>query len=132
MIEKEKLIMGLTNSQEDKKAFTEMNKKYQNESVINLVENSNTSMRIAEWEGELVQKIYPIYFEDHRPAHGLDFRENFYVPSKYFWGKKYDTLYFNITIIWLMTALLYVTLYYEGLKKLVHSFEMRRKYKQKK
>ncbi|MFM9838758.1 MAG: ATP-binding cassette domain-containing protein [Cyclobacteriaceae bacterium] len=132
MTEKEKLMMSLTGSQEDKTKFAELNKKYQNESVINLVENSNNSVRIAEWKGELVQKIYPIYFEDHRPAHVLDFRENFYVPSKYFWGKKYDTLYFNITIIWLMTALLYVTLYFESLKKLVHSFEMRRKYKQKK
>jgi ABC transport system ATP-binding/permease protein len=132
MTEKEKLMMSLTGSQEDKTKFAELNKKYQNESVINLVENSNNSVRIAEWQGELVQKIYPIYFEDHRPAHALDFRENFYVPSKYFWGKKYDTLYFNITIIWLMTALLYVTLYFESLKKLVHSFEMRRKYKQKK
>lgn len=132
MTEKEKLMMSLTGSQEDKTKFAELNKKYQNESVINLVENSNNSVRIAEWQGELVQKIYPIYFEDHRPAHLLDFRENFYVPSKYFWGKKYDTLYFNITIIWLMTALLYVTLYFESLKKLVHSFEMRRKYKQKK
>jgi ABC transport system ATP-binding/permease protein len=132
MTEKEKLMMSLTGSQEDKTKFAELNKRYQNESVINLVENSNNSVRIAEWKGELVQKIYPIYFEDHRPAHVLDFRENFYVPAKYFWGKKYDTLYFNITIIWLMTALLYVTLYFESLKKLVHSFEMRRKYKQKK
>ncbi len=132
MIEKEKLMMSLTGTQEDKMKFAELSKKYQNESVINLVENSNNSVRIAEWKGELVQKIYPIYFEDHRPAHALDFRENFYVPAKYFWGKKYNTLYFNITIIWLMTALLYVTLYFESLKKLVHSFEMRRKYKQKK
>jgi ABC transport system ATP-binding/permease protein len=132
MTEKEKLLIELTDSQEDKKVLADMNSKYQNESVIRMVENANDAVRIAEWQGELVQKIYPIYFEDHRPAHRLDFRENFYVPAKYFWGKKYDTLYFNIIIIWLMTALLYATLYYEGLKKLVHSFEMRRKYKQKK
>lgn len=130
--EKEKLIIGLTPSDEDKKKFADMNKKYQNESVISMVENSNNSVRIVEWEGELVQKIYPIYFADHRPAHMFDFRENFYVPSKYFLGNKYDTLYFNIIIIWLMTAILYATLYFEALKKLVHSFEMRRKYKRKK
>jgi ABC transport system ATP-binding/permease protein len=88
-------------------------------------------VRIAEWEGELVQKIYPIYFDDHRPANGFDFRENFYVPTKYFLGNKYDTLYFNIAIIWSMTLLLYVALYFEGLKKLVHSLEMRRRYKKK-
>jgi ABC transport system ATP-binding/permease protein len=132
MTEKEKLTIALTSSPEDKKEFEDMNKRYQNESVIRMVENSSGAVRIAEWQGELVQKIYPIYFNDHRPAHLLDFRENFYVPVKYFWGKKYDTLYFNITIIWLMTALLYGTLYFKVLKKLVHSFEMRRRYKQKK
>jgi ABC transport system ATP-binding/permease protein len=132
MAEKEKMILSLTSSAETKNSFDELSKKYQNESVIRMVENSNDAVRIAEWEGELVQKIYPIYFVDHRPTNGFDFRENFYVPTKYFLGKKYDTLYFNITIIWSMTILLYVALYFEWLKKLVHSFEMRRRYKKKK
>jgi ABC transport system ATP-binding/permease protein len=132
MNDKEKLMASMTDSPERRKQLDDMNKKYQNESVIRMVENSSDPVRIAEWRGELVQKIYPIYFNDHRPTHLLDFRENFYVPEKYFWGKKFDTLYFNITIIWIMTVLLYIALYFEGLKKLVHSFEMRRKYKQKK
>ncbi|MFM8833406.1 MAG: hypothetical protein ACKOEV_07240, partial [Cytophagales bacterium] len=66
--------------------------------------------------------------EDHRPNHQLDFRENFYVPQKHFWGKKFDTLYFNIAVIWLMTVVLFVTLYFDLLKKLVHALEMRRRY----
>ncbi len=132
MAEKENLMMTLTDSPDKRRDLDEMNKKYQNSQVISMVENSNTAVRIAEWRGELVQKIYPIYFNDHRPAHLLDFRENFYVPVKYFSGKKYDTLNFNIAIIWLMTFLLFIALYFELLKKLVHSFEMRRRYKQRK
>jgi hypothetical protein len=97
-----------------------------------MVERSNETVRIAEWRGELVQKIYPIYFEDHRPRHLLDFRENFYVPAKYFWGRKIDTLYFNIGMIWAMTVVLFVTLYFDLLKKLVDALEMRRKYRNKK
>ncbi|NOS90813.1 MAG: hypothetical protein HOP30_02720, partial [Cyclobacteriaceae bacterium] len=62
----------------------------------------------------------------------FDFRENFYVPQKHFMGRKFDTLYFNIAIIWLMTIILYVTLYLEVLKKLVHALAMRRKYNKKK
>lgn len=130
--EKEKLMMEMTKTPEQKAAFEQMRLKYQNESVIRLVENSTDLVRIVEWKGELVQKIYPIFFEDHRPAHYFDFRENFYVPQKYFMGRKFDTLYFNITVIWLMTIILYVTLYFEVLKKLVHALAMRRKYKQKK
>lgn len=130
--EKEKLMMEMTKTPEQKAAFEQMRLKYQNESVNRLVENSTDLMRIVEWRGELVQKIYPIFFEDHRPAHHFDFRENFYVPQKHFMGRKFDTLYFNITVIWLMTIILYVTLYFEVLKKLVHALAMRRKYKQKK
>lgn len=130
--EKEKLMMEMTKTPEQKTAFEQMRLKYQNESVIRLVENSTDPVRIVEWKGELVQKIYPIFFEDHRPAHYFDFRENFYVPQKHFMGRKFDTLYFNITVIWLMTIILYVTLYFEVLKKLVHALAMRRKYKQKK
>lgn len=128
---KEEAIMSLTKSVESKQAFDAMKMKYQNESVSRMVENSSNAVRIVEWEGELVQKIYPVYFEDHRPDNLIDFRENFYVPAKYFWGKKYDTLYFNIAVIWVMTIFLFVTLYFELLKKAVHGFAMRRKYRKK-
>jgi ABC-type multidrug transport system ATPase subunit/uncharacterized tellurite resistance protein B-like protein len=130
--EKEKMIMEMTKTPEQREEFDRMRLKYQNESVNRLVENSTDPVRIVEWKGELVQKIYPIFFEDHRPANHFDFRENFYVPQKHFMGRKFDTLYFNIAIIWLMTIILYVTLYFEVLKKLVHALAMRRKYKQKK
>jgi ABC-type multidrug transport system ATPase subunit len=132
MAEKENLVKKLTATPEQAKLFDAMRLKFQNESVNRMVENANDVVRIAEWDGELVQKIYPIYFEDHRPSHLLDFSENFYVPQKHFWGQKIDTLYFNILVIWLMTVALFVTLYFDSLKKLVHALEMRRRYGRKK
>jgi hypothetical protein len=132
MTDKEKLVTQLTSTPERKAQYDAMRLKFQNEAVNQMVERSNETVRIAEWRGELVQKIYPIYFEDHRPRHLLDFRENFYVPAKYFWGRKIDTLYFNIGMIWAMTVVLFVTLYFDLLKKLVDALEMRRKYRNKK
>jgi ABC-type multidrug transport system ATPase subunit/uncharacterized tellurite resistance protein B-like protein len=129
--EKEKLIMELTDTPEKKVAFDDLRMRYQNQAVTNSVENTNAVVRIASWKGELVQKIYPIYFDDHRPANQFDFRENFYVPTKLFMGKKYDTLYFNVAVIWAMTIFLFITLYFDLLKKAIHSLEMRRKYKGK-
>ncbi len=131
MNEKELLMLQLTDSPERKIAFEQLQLKYQNEAVSRTVENANSVVRIAEWRGELVQKVYPIYFYDHRPLHRFDFRENFYVPEKSFWNSKFDTLYFNIAVIWAMAVLLYGTLYFELLKKAVVGFEMRRKYKTK-
>ncbi len=127
-VEKEKLLAYLTDGEEKKVAFEKLKLKYKNNKVTTMVENVQTPVRIVEWEGELVQKIYPIYFNEHRPNHFFDFRDNFYIPAKYFAGQKFDTLYFNLSIIWLMTGFLYLTLYYELLKKAVHGFAMRRKY----
>lgn len=129
--EKEKLMMELTNTPEKKIAFDDLRLRYQNQAVTNSVENTNAVVRIASWKGELVQKIYPIYFDDHRPTNQFDFRENFYVPTRLFLGKKYDTLYFNVAVIWSMTIFLFITLYFDLLKKAIHSMEMRRKYKGK-
>ncbi|HLZ17877.1 MAG TPA: hypothetical protein VKQ08_12585, partial [Cyclobacteriaceae bacterium] len=126
--EKEKLITSLTDGEEKKVAFDGLKKKFQNEEVTMMVENTRTAARIVEWDGELIQKIYPIYFNEHRPEHLFDFRDNFYIPTKYFAGRKFDTLYFNLTVIWLMTSFLYVMLYYEILKKVIHGLAMRRKY----
>ncbi|GHN02830.1 hypothetical protein WSM22_43190 [Cytophagales bacterium WSM2-2] len=128
---REKLMLELTDDEEKKVAFEQLKMKYQNEAVTTMVENTQNPMRIVEWNGELIQKIYPIYFNEHRPDHIFDFRDNFYIPVKYFLGKKFDTLYFNLTVIWLMTIVLYVTLYYELLKKAVHGVIIRKKYGKK-
>jgi ABC-type multidrug transport system ATPase subunit len=130
--DKDKLMKSLTDGDEKNAAFEKLKLKFQNDAVTKMVENTQSPLRIVEWDGELVQKIYPIYFNEHRPDHALDFRDNFYIPQKYFMNKKFDTLYFNLAVIWLMCGFLYVTLYYELLKKAVHGFTMRRKYGGKK
>jgi len=129
--EKEKLMLQLTDDEEKKVAYEKQKMKYQNEAVTTMVENTQSPMRIVEWDGELIQKIYPIYFNEHRPDHLFDFRDNFYIPVKYFAGQKFDTLYFNLTVIWLMTITLYVALYFEFLKKAVHGVLIRKKYGRK-
>jgi len=128
---REELIAGMTNTPEKLAEFNRMKERYENEAVTNLVENNVSAVRIVEWNGELLQKIYPIYSEDHRPANKLDFRAAFYSPTKQFLGVKFNTLYFNIAVIWCMTIVLYITLYFELLKKLVNSVEMWRKYSRK-
>ncbi len=129
--EKERMIMSLTASAEGLEAYEKNRLKYQNETVKQMVENSATTVRVVEWKGELAQKIYPIYFDDHRPANIFDFTANFYVPTKHFLGRYYDTFYFNIAVIWVMTALLFVMLYFELLQKAVKGFELRRKYRKR-
>ena len=130
--ERESLVAQLTDTPEKRKRYQAFRLRYENESVTSMVENSNETSRIVEWKGRLVQKFYPIYFKDHRPRNYFDFQSNFFVPTKYFMGRTFDTFYFNLTVIWFMTIFLFITLYFDVFKKLVHGFESRRKYRRKK
>lgn len=115
---KEKAIYILTSNEEKKEQFNYLRTHYFNQAVSDLVKNANDANRIVEEDGELVQKIYPVYM-DPQPAHMLDFRAQFYAGSKYFGGYIFETLYFNLLVIWLMTFILYGTLYYDVFRKLL-------------
>jgi ABC-type multidrug transport system ATPase subunit len=129
MANKDKTIVQLTNTPEKMTSFSALKMKSQNKAVSDMVENANDPIRIVEWKGELIQKIYPVYFDDHRPHNRFDFTGNFFIPTKHFLGRNYPTIYFNVAMIWFMIIMLYAALYYEVLKKLVHALETRRKYR---
>lgn len=96
--------------------------KYYNESLADLVKNVNTKERLMEYKGELIQQINPI-FQDPKPSSVLDYRTAFFFPEKNLFGVSISTYIFNILVIWLMSIGLYLTLYFELLRKLISSFE---------
>ena len=115
---KEKLINSMTNTPEREKEFEEFKNSYQNESIADLVKNNSEMHRIIEKDGKLIQKIFPIY-KDPDPAHMVDFDAQFYMPSKHFLNRNIDTLYFNLGVIWSMTLVLAIALYFEILRKVI-------------
>lgn len=129
--ERENLIAELTNTPSKALQYEADKTRFANKAVTDAVENISSPQRIVEYKGTLVQKIYPIYLNDHKPAHLFDFSANLYQPSKHFAGVYFDTLYFNLTIIWLMTLLLFITLYIDALKRLIKRLEGSRKYRVK-
>ena len=74
--------------------------------------------RIIETEGKLVQKIYPVY-KDPDPDHMVDFDAQFYMPAKHFLNQNIDTFWFNLGVIWSMTLVLAIALYWEVLRKVI-------------
>ncbi len=93
---------------------------YFNESLTDIVKKVFEKNKILEYKHQLVQQINPI-FRDPVPAGYFSFRSHFYAPTKHFMGRFFDTYYFNIVFIWLLTLLLYITLYYDFLKKAIDS-----------
>lgn len=94
---------------------------YHNESLSELVRNINVEKRILEHDGRLLQQIDPIFHVPEMPAHILDYRTHFYAPKKHFFNTLFDTYGFNVAVIWLMSLLLYVTLYFETFRKMFRS-----------
>ncbi len=128
---REQLVAGLTNTPEKALRYETERARFTNKAVTDAVENISSPERIVEYNGTLVQKIFPIYLNDHKPAHIFDFSANLYQPTKHFAGRYFDTLYFNLVVIWVMTLLLFATLYFDVLKRLIKRLEGSRKYRSK-
>lgn len=119
-----------TNTPEKELAFEAFRKRYANKEVGDWVKNVTAQQRIIEYKGRFIQKYFPIYMEEHRPKHVFDYTANFYQPTKHFAGRVYNTFYFNLVIIWLMTLFLFIALYFDWLRKLIVLIE-NRKYKRR-
>ncbi|MCW5912327.1 MAG: ATP-binding cassette domain-containing protein [Cyclobacteriaceae bacterium] len=115
---KDAKVSAMTRTPELEKEFEAYRNRYQNESIAELVKNIVESHRIIEKDGKLVQKIFPIYKEPD-PSHMVDFNAQFYMPAKHFLNQNIDTFYFNLGVIWSMTLVLAITLYFEVLRRIV-------------
>ena len=129
--EKERRVAELTDTPAKAKLYESARMHYVNDAVTDGVLNSSALQRIVEYDSRLIQKIYPIYQDEHKPRHFFDFSANLYQPTKHFAGSSWNTLYFNVVVIWSMTAGLFVTLYFDVLKHLVTWLESTRKSKKK-
>ncbi|MCH7513863.1 MAG: ATP-binding cassette domain-containing protein [Bacteroidetes bacterium] len=118
--EKDAILRKITGNPEMKKQFERLRETYSNESVSNIVRNITEQNRIVERDGRLIRKLSPVYMTPVDPANMLDFRTQFYVAEKYFAGKFFPTPVFNIVFIWLMSIILYATLYFDILRKIVN------------
>jgi ABC-type multidrug transport system ATPase subunit len=116
--EKDNKVLNMTNTAEKERAFENFKNSHYNEAIADAVKNITETNRIIELDGKLIQKIYPIY-KDPDPSHMVDFDAQFYMPAKHFLNRNMDTLYFNLGVIWTMTFLLAITLYFELLRKLI-------------
>ncbi len=115
---KEEMIFSLTDTPEKQAGFNGFREAYHNESIAELVKNLTETHRIIEYDGKLIQKIYPIYKEPD-PDHAIDFDAQFYMPSKHFLNQDVDTFYFNTAVIWSMSLVLAIALYFDLLRKVI-------------
>ncbi|MEQ9290195.1 MAG: ATP-binding cassette domain-containing protein [Cyclobacteriaceae bacterium] len=118
---KDQLIASMIKTPEGEEAYNRLRNENENENVVFYLKNSTAENRILNTGDELIRKINPIYM-DPVPAGALDFRTQFYAPSKHIAGRYFDTSCFNVIIIWIMSIVLVFTLYFDVMRKLVTGF----------
>ncbi len=115
---KEALIRDRTSTPEKQAEFQKFREAYHNEAIADAVKNLAETHRVIEKDGKLVQKIYPIY-KNPDPDHIVDFDAQFYMPAKHFLSQDVDTFIFNNGVIWSMTIVLGIALYFDVLRKII-------------
>jgi ABC-type multidrug transport system ATPase subunit len=99
--------------------FVRLKDKNYNENLANIVLNRLATNKIYDAGDRLIQKADPVFM---RPLSRTG-RAHFYAPYKQLGNLKINTLIFNIAAIWVMSMVLFVTLYYNVLKRFVRLLE---------
>jgi ABC transport system ATP-binding/permease protein len=97
------------------KEFIKMRGKDYNENLADILLNRLTTSKIYDAGDKYIQKADPVFM---RPGSKYG-RTHFYAPYKQIGNLKIETLIFNIVIIWLMVFFLFITLYYNILKRFI-------------
>ncbi len=98
-----------------KAAFIELKDDYTNNRLREIVLDDFGREKIVETRDRYIQKYEPVYM---RPV-SRNGRAHFYAPYKKIGDLAAETLWFNVTILWLASLLLYIALYFRLLKKAV-------------
>lgn len=113
---KESIIAGMTATPEGKRAYFKLLDTYRNESLADIATNRNDVNLITESNGELVQKVDPVYL---RPVEGGFFDAQFYAPVKRLFGASIPTLWANVLLLWGLTVLFALTLKWNIFPKVI-------------
>ena len=102
---------------EDK--FLDLRSKSYNEGLADVVLNRMSKNKIYDSDDRLIQKADPVFM-----IPGSKYgRAHFFAPFKQVGNLKIATLIFNIIVIWLMIFTLFVTLYFNLLKRFIAFLE---------
>ena len=102
-----------------KEEFKNLEKKYHNEFLADLLRNRNQLDMVYRGKDQLIQKKDPIYMQPYSHMG----RAHFYAPNKVIGDNKISTFHFNVAFIWIMTIVLYLALLHNTLKKTIAFFD---------
>ena len=103
-------------------ALIDLKNTYYNSSLADLARNNKEIDKIIPYKNKLIRKFEPVYME---PTSRVG-RAHFYAPVKIIGNSTFDTLLFNVIVLWTMSFMLYLTLYFDVIRKTISFFEIAR------
>ncbi|CAN5270472.1 ATP-binding cassette domain-containing protein [soil metagenome] len=102
---------------EAKKAeFNRTKDDYLSESMADLVLNKNEFNKIIEQDGILIQRADPVFLEPYQSNYG---NSHFFAPRKKIFGHYFETFWVNLCVLWGMSLIMAITLYFDVLRKII-------------
>lgn len=127
--QKDAYIQQQQASPELKEKYLDLKRRYHNDALADFVTNNRETERVIEYNNHLYQKASPIYLDPRNKF----LRAHFYAPRKRLGNYYIDTYWLNLGVIWVMSIILYVLLYYGVLRRILNSSEnISRDYQDKK
>lgn len=115
--QRDKLVVSLNKTDADKEKFIQEKNEYTNDALSDLVTDKTEFNKILELNGRLYQKADPVYLDSP------NFRGHFFTPTKPVFGHKMPTFWANQMVIWIMSLILAITLYFDALKRFITGIE---------
>lgn len=98
--------------------FIKLRQEYQNKKLVDIVQNRNDLNKIERIGERYMQKQDPIFM---KPMSNIG-RAHFFAPEKIVEGIAIPTLWFNILMMWVGSGVLYITLLFDVLRKIISYF----------
>ncbi|MEO6884086.1 MAG: ATP-binding cassette domain-containing protein [Bacteroidia bacterium] len=114
--QRDNLITKWNSTPQGKQDFLNLKNENENDNLSDLVTNKNDLNKILEEKGMLIQQADPVFLD---PIYSNFGNAQFFAPRKKILGNYYDTYWVNVLVIWLMSLLLTVTLYFDVLRKII-------------
>lgn len=106
------MIANLEMSEEGKR----LKEQNHNDNLENFILNRAGGFEVFIVNDRVCQKMEPIY-KDALP--GSFIRSQFFAPTKYLFGYLIPTYWVNLMVIWFMSLILYLTLYFDLARRVI-------------
>jgi ABC-type multidrug transport system ATPase subunit len=113
--QEEQIFKALEVVNQGPQGLNELRRQNHNETIEKYVRDLNADQKMIEKDGRIQVLADPIYREPD--GNRLFSTSHFFSPYKYFLGLKLSTPVFNIIVLWLMTGSLYISLYFNWLRR---------------